>query len=219
MIIKLYRVNLSGERLPPAPLQRLLTAGNRSRPAWSGFRQLEFFGESSRESFFTKKVLSNKHLSIAGGRSGFTLIEILVVLVIMSATLTLAVVNMAPSPERKLRHEALRLAYRLELARDEALYGGRPVGWKLEEGSVLFYQWRAGEGWTPAESDLRSFIPENDAELGGLVIDGLKAEEDAMAVFMPAGFGSLFSVNITMEGRSETIKGDKLGKVERGFYD
>jgi general secretion pathway protein H len=58
---------------------------------------------------------------------GFTLVEIMVVMVIIGVTLGLASLNAIPSPRQDLQKEAQRLTLLLQLARDEAIVRNRPV--------------------------------------------------------------------------------------------
>jgi general secretion pathway protein H len=60
-------------------------------------------------------------------RGGFTLVEIMVVMVIIGITLGLASLNAIPSPQQDLQAEARRLCLLLQLARDEAIVRNRPV--------------------------------------------------------------------------------------------
>jgi hypothetical protein len=57
---------LSVERFPPNPLQRLSASPPPPRFYLGSGGEPEFFGESLREAFFTKKVLSNDSCPIIG---------------------------------------------------------------------------------------------------------------------------------------------------------
>jgi general secretion pathway protein H len=59
--------------------------------------------------------------------SGFTLVELMVVMVIIGLTLGLAALNAIPSPRQDLQKEAQRIALLLQLARDEAIVRNRQV--------------------------------------------------------------------------------------------
>jgi general secretion pathway protein H len=59
--------------------------------------------------------------------SGFTLVEIMVVMVIIGVTLGLVSLNAFPSPHQDLQKEAQRLSLLLQLARDEAIVRNRLV--------------------------------------------------------------------------------------------
>jgi general secretion pathway protein H len=58
---------------------------------------------------------------------GFTLVEIMVVMVIIGITLGMVSLNAIPSPRQDLQKEAQRLALLLQLARDEAIVRNRLV--------------------------------------------------------------------------------------------
>jgi general secretion pathway protein H len=76
---------------------------------------------------------------------GFTLVELLVVLVIIGLVSAAVVVGM-PDPRGALRGEALRLAARAEAARERAMMDNRPVALVLKEGGYGF-EWRTGGEW------------------------------------------------------------------------
>jgi general secretion pathway protein H len=76
---------------------------------------------------------------------GFTLVELLVVLVIIGLVSAAVVVGM-PDPRGALRGEALRLAARADAARERAMMDNRPVAVVLKEGGYGF-EWRTGGEW------------------------------------------------------------------------
>ena len=58
---------------------------------------------------------------------GFTLVEIMVVMVIIGITLGLVSINAMPSPRQDLQAEAQRISLLLQLARDEAIVRNRLI--------------------------------------------------------------------------------------------
>jgi len=70
--------------------------------------------------------------------SGFTLVEIMVVMVIIGLTLGLAALNAIPSPRQDLEKEAQRLALLLQLARDEAIVRNRLVAFEADSEHYRF---------------------------------------------------------------------------------
>ena len=72
--------------------------------------------------------------------AGFTLIEVLVVLVLIGVIAGLATLSLGNGAERELRKESDRLAAVLRLARDELLISGgneRALGLRRDSYSVL----------------------------------------------------------------------------------
>ena len=63
---------------------------------------------------------------------GFTLLELLVVIVIAGITLGMVSFNAIPNQRQALQNEAQRIALLLQLARDEAIVRNRPIAFEAE---------------------------------------------------------------------------------------
>jgi general secretion pathway protein H len=87
-----------------------------------------------------------------GRGGGFTLVEIMVVLVIIGVTLGLASLNAIPSPRQDLQKEAQRIALLLQLARDEAIVRNRPVAFEATPERYHFLV-RTETRWEPIAND------------------------------------------------------------------
>lgn len=70
-------------------------------------------------------------------RNGFSLVEMMVVLMVMGLLAGVAVLTL-PGDERKLRTEAERFAARTLAARDEAIIGARPISLVVSERGYYF---------------------------------------------------------------------------------
>ncbi|XYJ10811.1 GspH/FimT family pseudopilin [Telluria sp. B2] len=84
--------------------------------------------------------------------TGFTLVEILVVMVIIGITLGMASLNAIPSPRQDLENEAKRLTLLLQLARDEAIVRNREVAFEATPERYRFMV-RNETGWTAMNQD------------------------------------------------------------------
>ena len=82
-----------------------------------------------------------------GRSSGFTLLELLVVLVIMGLFAGLVSALVRPDERTLLRTEAERLAQLLELASTEASISGKAIAWTADAGDYRFWQYRSNVGW------------------------------------------------------------------------
>ena len=83
---------------------------------------------------------------------GFTLVEIMVVMVIIGITLGLATLNAMPSPRQDLQKEAQRIALLLQLARDEAIVRNRLVTFEADPQHYRFLV-RNETRWDPIVKD------------------------------------------------------------------
>jgi general secretion pathway protein H len=84
--------------------------------------------------------------------SGFTLVEMMVVMVIIGITLGLVSLNAIPSPQQHLQSEASRLALLLQLARDEAIVRNRLVAFEADDMQYRFIV-RNETRWDPIVDD------------------------------------------------------------------
>ncbi|MFT4431991.1 GspH/FimT family pseudopilin [Caballeronia sp. 15715] len=86
-------------------------------------------------------------------QAGFTLLEMLVVLVIAGLLVGLASVKLTRNPRTDLNEEAQRLALLFESAGDEAQVRARPIAWQPLDGGFRF-DMRTEDGWRPLRDDL-----------------------------------------------------------------
>jgi general secretion pathway protein H len=85
--------------------------------------------------------------------AGFTLLEMMVVLVIAGILVSLTALTMTRNPRTDLNEEAQRLALLFESAGDEAQVRARPIAWQPLDGGFRFDQ-RTEDGWRPLRDDL-----------------------------------------------------------------
>jgi general secretion pathway protein H len=85
-------------------------------------------------------------------RRGFTLLELLVVLVIAGIMLGVVSLNAMPSHGQALQNEAQRIALLLQTARDEAIVRNRPIAFEAESGRYRFLL-RDADKWQPLTDD------------------------------------------------------------------
>ena len=79
---------------------------------------------------------------------GFTLIEMLVVVLIMGLLLGLASAIVGPDDRTRLHLEAERLARLLDIAATESRITGKTIGWTTDGSGYRFWRVRFDSGWT-----------------------------------------------------------------------
>ena len=83
---------------------------------------------------------------------GFTLLELLIVLVIVGITLGMIAFKGMPDDHQILQNDAQRIALLLQLARDEAIVRNRPIAFEAESGGYRFLIYDEGT-WQVIEQD------------------------------------------------------------------
>ena len=135
--------------------------------------------------------------------NGFSLVEMLVVLMIMGLLAGMAVLTL-PGDERKLRSEAERFAARTLAARDEAIVGSRPVSLVVSEQGYYFERRSEGQ-WQPLPGrgfDLTAWDDATTVSTGRqrVVFDSLGLASSAAAVRLGRGDQALV-VQIRRDGK------------------
>jgi len=149
-------------------------------------------------------------------KNGFTLIEILVVLVIVGVMLVSVAIKAFPDERQVLRQEAERLALLLEQARDEAFLSGRSIAWSRQNASYAFSRLNAAREWTTITNDqilrLRALPPA--VEITALRINQVKVDPNERLVFSPSGLNLPFVATLELHGHRINLLGDSAGRVQ-----
>jgi len=146
--------------------------------------------------------------------SGFTLVEVLVVVLLVSITLTLVAVNLAPDDDRTLHDEAARLALLLEQARDEAIGTGASVAWEPGRGRYQFARrmpdrtWQIFEREPFGERQLRPPV-----QMTGVEVNGHAMTAGEFIVFSPVGGNPPFRIHLAVADARMRIRSDTPAEI------
>jgi general secretion pathway protein H len=146
---------------------------------------------------------------------GFTLIEMLVVLVIMGLFVGLVSVITRPDDRAQLRVEADRLAQLLDLDAVQSRLTGKPVAWIANGPGYRFWQFNEDTGWSEvSDSDLlhARTLPQ------GMLVAGLQVEnmrpKDAMRLeFGPYGPAPAFSIEMAFGAERFIVAASPVGDI------
>lgn len=162
-------------------------------------------------------------LTSARSSNGFTLIEVLVVLVVIGIVIAMVGVNLAPDPRQSLDTEARRLALLLEQARDEAMSSGSSIAFSAEGQRYTFWQRQAEpgpDGIRPWKEAIASELFHPRRLSGAISVDDLRinrqaADKEAQKiVFAPSGMMLPFSLTLGLGEHRIVIEGSTVGRIE-----
>ena len=148
--------------------------------------------------------------------SGFTLVEILVVLVIIGITLALVSVKFAKDDRAELRDEARRLGLLYQAARDEAISTGKPIAWVASGPQYGFFHHDEENKWVAPidEGPLTVQTFASRITLVDLQVNGTKVPLDTPVVFSSSGMNAPFQATLDIAGERLAITGDAGGQIQ-----
>lgn len=147
---------------------------------------------------------------------GFTLIEIMLVVVIIGIALSVAVPKLFPSDEEITRRESESLLAMLQVARDEAAFGGKIIAVRIEVGQLAFYERDSNNPdlWNPASiTELKPHVFPEKISVQLAMAGNAIAAKDAQIIFLPIGVSQPFELLLATPSTAMTIVGDAIGNL------
>lgn len=145
-------------------------------------------------------------------QAGFTLLELLVVIVIAGVMLGVVSFNAMPSAHQALDNEARRIALLLQLARDEAIVRNSPVAFEADTEHYRFLL-RTNNIWTTIEKD--DLLRERAFQHGPMIVlltPALSAAAGPMRiVFGREPVDKPFLLTLAVDGEQVAIRADGIG--------
>lgn len=153
--------------------------------------------------------------SIYYSQSGFTLVELLVVLLVIGIALGMVTVQLMPDERAVLREEAERLALLLENAGLEARASGRSLAWSGEQAHYRFWNKNDYNDWRRIESDgaLRPRDLPQGIGIGTVTVEDQPIEPGGYLSLSASGFALPFRIQLRGESGSAAVVGKSTGRV------
>ena len=146
---------------------------------------------------------------------GFTLIEVLVVLVIMGLFVGLVSNITRPDDRALLRLETERLAQLLDLAATESRLSGKRIAWTAEGNGYRFWRFGADTDWSEIR-DVDSLRPRTlpqGMRIAGLRVENRFLQEHKRLEFSAYGPTLAFSIETSFGDAHWTVEGSPIGEV------
>ncbi len=154
--------------------------------------------------------------NIRARNRGFTLIEILIVLLIMGMCVGLASAIVRPDQQAALGVEAERLARLLDITIEESSFSGKSLAWTADKSGYRFWRLSKDNEWREIrDNDLlraRALPP-------GMTISSLEIENEAShgtmrLEFTPYNPLPSFSINMAFGNARHSIIASPIGELQ-----
>lgn len=149
------------------------------------------------------------------GTRGFTLLEMLVVVLIMGILAGTISARMQPGDRDLLRVEASRLAQLLELAAQEAHLSGSAIAWTSDGGGYRFWRQGDDDGWSEIRDDdvLRARSLPHGMLISQLRDEAAAAQPTMRLQFPSDGPMSAFSMDLALGADHYGIAASPVGDL------
>ena len=146
---------------------------------------------------------------------GFTLIEIMVVLLVIGIVLALVSVNLEPDRDSIVRDEANRLALLLQTAQQESILQGKILAVVIEREGYSFLALNDKGEFKPLPQDdvLHPRPLPQDIVISSVDIDGVSDAEKPRLVLLPTGELPVFTVTVSRGATRWLVKGELTGEI------
>jgi general secretion pathway protein H len=147
--------------------------------------------------------------------TGFTLIEVMVVLVIMGLFVGLVSTIIKPDDRALLRLETERLAQLLDLAATESRLTGKRIAWTAEAAGYRFWRFSDDTEWSEIRDvdSLRPRLLPEGMKVAGLRVENARTAEKMRLEFTPFGPTLSFAIALTFGVASYSVEGSPIGEI------
>lgn len=143
---------------------------------------------------------------------GFTLLELLVVLIIAALLMGVVAFNAMPGERQALQNEAQRIALLLQLARDEAIVRNRPIAFEADNSRYRFLIREENQWQLLGEDDLLREREFTRAPIALSIVPAVSADNGPLRiVFGREPVDRPFLLTLALGDSSVAIRADGVG--------
>ena len=170
--------------------------------------------QGARRRTNSSRLTPHASLRLRRGR-GFTLIELMVVLLIMGLFAGLVTAVTRPDDRALLRVEAQRLAQLLDLAATKARLTGKSIAWTADGPGYRFWQYNVDTYWSEILDDesLRTRILPQGMMIAAMQVENMQTLEQMRLEFNPYGEPPAFNIELALGVERVTVAGSPVGDV------
>ena len=152
---------------------------------------------------------------LSGPSRGFTLIEMLVVLMIMGLFIGLVSTITQPDDRATLQLEADRLSQLLDFAATEARLSGKSIAWTADASGYRF--WRSADDGTWSEvldsELLRARTLPQGVTVSDFRVENMRPQGAMRLEFAPQGSSLAFAIGMSLGAERYAVTGSPVGDV------
>lgn len=146
---------------------------------------------------------------------GYTLVEMLVVLMIMGLLVGTISVIAYPSSKDTLQLEAQRLAQLLNLAAAEARASGKNFRWTSDGPGYRFLRWHNDNGWLEIRDNdlLRPRVLPSGITINSLHVENTRRQGAMQIDFMPHGLSLAYTIELASGDERHAVFASPVGEA------
>jgi len=163
--------------------------------------------------------MADRHARTPSARiatGGFTLVEIMVVLVILGLVAGLVGSISMPDDRALLRLETERLAQLLDLAATESRLSGKRIAWTAEKSGYRFWRFAAETEWQEIR-DVDSLRPRTlppGMQIASFRLENSLPRENMRLEFASSGSALAFAIDMTLGSAKYSVQGSPIGDLK-----
>ena len=156
------------------------------------------------------------HPATRSHQRGYTLVEMLVVLMIMGLLIGTISAIARPSSKDTLQLEAQRLAQLLNLAAAESRASGKSVRWTSEGPGYRFLRWQNDKGWSEiGDNDLlRPRVLPSGMTINSLRVENVRRQGLMQIEFTPHGLPLAYTIELASGDKRHAVFASPVGEAQ-----